>query len=165
MRSMLADQPYSEVVKTHGESAIRELTRTFSTLSPKTSFISLVNGSNSAFNSSIFFFSSSSSMSRPSLVVLFNFLRDFLVCVSLDKTGGLGWWYGVGRKAFFLHVSFHFFNSCYHNFKAEKMMLIHFMNLIDCLSSPKMLGRVIEIRLVLNSCRLHAEFMLISFSA
>merc|ERR1712203_1287308 len=35
MRSMLADQPYSEVVRTHGESAMRELTRTFSTLSPK----------------------------------------------------------------------------------------------------------------------------------
>merc|ERR1712054_708403 len=44
MRSMLADQPYSEVVSTHGESAIRELTITFSTLSPKTSFMSLVNG-------------------------------------------------------------------------------------------------------------------------
>merc|ERR1712100_287829 len=49
-------------------------TMTFSTLSPKTSFMSFVRGSNSAFNSSIFFFSSSSSMSRPSLVVLFNFL-------------------------------------------------------------------------------------------
>merc|ERR1712203_836670 len=29
MRSMFADQPYSEVVRTHGESAMRELTRTF----------------------------------------------------------------------------------------------------------------------------------------
>merc|ERR1712129_295339 len=74
MRSMFADHPYSDVVKTHGESAIRELTRTFSTLSPKTSFISLVRGSNSDFNSSSFFFSSSSSISRPSLVVDFNFL-------------------------------------------------------------------------------------------
>merc|ERR1711998_314758 len=54
MRSILADQPYSEVVRTHGESAMRELTITFSTLSPKTSFMSLVNGSNSAFISSIF---------------------------------------------------------------------------------------------------------------
>merc|ERR1712050_486689 len=35
IRSMFADQPYSEVVKTHGESAILELTSTFSTLSPK----------------------------------------------------------------------------------------------------------------------------------
>merc|ERR1719230_2372458 len=47
MRSMLADQPYSDVVRTQGESAILELTRTFSTLSPKTSFMSLVRGSNS----------------------------------------------------------------------------------------------------------------------
>merc|ERR1711948_123466 len=30
MRSMFADQPYSDVVRTHGESAIRELTITFS---------------------------------------------------------------------------------------------------------------------------------------
>merc|ERR1712007_277170 len=51
IRSMLADHPYSEVVRTQGESAMRELTVTFSTLSPRTSFISLVNGSNSAFNS------------------------------------------------------------------------------------------------------------------
>merc|ERR1712232_247513 len=34
MRSMLADHPYSEVVNTQGESAMRELTNTFSTLSP-----------------------------------------------------------------------------------------------------------------------------------
>merc|ERR1711957_814710 len=50
MRSMFADHPYSEVVSTHGESAKRELTKTFSTLSPNTSFMSLVSGSNSAFN-------------------------------------------------------------------------------------------------------------------
>merc|ERR1712014_341252 len=62
MRSILADQPYSEVVSTQGESAMRLLTSTFSTLSPNTSFINLVNGSNSAFISSIFFFSSSSSV-------------------------------------------------------------------------------------------------------
>merc|ERR1711868_236343 len=35
MRSMFADQPYSDVVSTHGESTIRELTSTFSTLSPR----------------------------------------------------------------------------------------------------------------------------------
>merc|ERR1712217_518593 len=35
MRSMFADQPYSDVVRTQGESAIRELTITFSTLSPR----------------------------------------------------------------------------------------------------------------------------------
>merc|ERR1719421_394688 len=40
MRSMFADHPYSEVVRTHGESTMRELTSTFSTLSPRTSFIS-----------------------------------------------------------------------------------------------------------------------------
>merc|ERR1712241_1186895 len=67
MRSMFADHPCSEVVKTHGESAIRLLTTTFSVLSPRTSFISLVRGSNSAFNSSNFFFSSSSSMSKTLL--------------------------------------------------------------------------------------------------
>merc|ERR1711881_737090 len=49
IRSMLADQPYSEVVKTHGESAIRKEMITFSTLSPKPSFMSLVRGSYSAF--------------------------------------------------------------------------------------------------------------------
>merc|ERR1712179_531209 len=52
IRSMLADQPYSDVVNTQGESAIRLLTTTFSVLSPKTSFMSFVKGSNSAFNSS-----------------------------------------------------------------------------------------------------------------
>ena len=35
MRSMFADQPYSEVVNTQGESANLELTMTFSVLSPK----------------------------------------------------------------------------------------------------------------------------------
>merc|ERR1719221_1758611 len=62
---MFADQPYSEVVNTQGESAIRPLIITFSTLSPRTSFINFVSGSNSAFNSSSFFFSSSSSTSSP----------------------------------------------------------------------------------------------------
>merc|ERR1712050_404270 len=89
IRSMLADQPYSEVVSTQGESAKRELIKTFSTLSPSTSFISLVNGSNSAFNSSIFFFSSSSSISRPSLVVDFNFLpsNSFNCCTAYSSMG------------------------------------------------------------------------------
>merc|ERR1719272_2001661 len=89
MRSMFADQPYSEVVSTHGESAKRELTKTFSTLSPSTSFISLVNGSNSAFNSSIFFFSSSSSISRPSFVVDFNFFpsNSFNCCTQYSSIG------------------------------------------------------------------------------
>merc|ERR1712242_490277 len=54
MRSIFADHPYSEVVRTHGESAILPLITTFSTLSPRTSFISLVRGSYSAFSSSSF---------------------------------------------------------------------------------------------------------------
>merc|ERR1712137_596561 len=74
IRSMFADQPCSDVVKTHGESAIREVTTTFSTLSPNTSFINFVKGSNSAFSSSIFFFSSSSSISNPSFVTDLSFL-------------------------------------------------------------------------------------------
>mmetsp|Transcript_98056 Transcript_98056/g.253589 ORF Transcript_98056/g.253589 Transcript_98056/m.253589 type:complete len:205 (-) Transcript_98056:1491-2105(-) len=89
MRSMFADQPYSEVVSTQGESAMRPLTMTFSTLSPSTSFISLVSGSNSAFISSSFFFSSSSSMSRPSFVVDFSFLpsNSFSCCTQYSSTG------------------------------------------------------------------------------
>merc|ERR1719480_607061 len=89
MRSMFADQPYSEVVSTQGESAMRELTSTFSTLSPRTSFINLVRGSNSAFNSSSFFFSSSSSISRPSLVVDLSFLpsNSFNCCTEYSSTG------------------------------------------------------------------------------
>merc|ERR1712110_575524 len=79
MRSMFALHPYSEVVSTQGESAMREVTTTFSTLSPSTSFMSFVSGSNSALSSSIFFFSSSSSMSRPSFVMDFNFFAvEFL---------------------------------------------------------------------------------------
>merc|ERR1712063_52951 len=89
IRSIFADQPYSDVVNTHGESAIRLLTMTFSTLSPKTSFISLVNGSNSAFCSSNFFFSSSSSMSKPSFVVDFSFFpsNSFNCCTAYSSTG------------------------------------------------------------------------------
>merc|ERR1719158_1807992 len=89
MRSMFADQPYSDVVNTHGESAILLLTMTFSTLSPKTSFISLVNGSNSAFCSSNFFFSSSSSMSKPSLVVDLSFFpsNSFNCWTAYSSTG------------------------------------------------------------------------------
>merc|ERR1712066_25670 len=78
IRSMLADQPYSDVVSTQGESAIRPLTITFSVLSPSTSFMSFVSGSNSAFNSSSFFFSSSSSTSRPSFVVDLSFAVELL---------------------------------------------------------------------------------------
>merc|ERR1740129_836664 len=73
MRSIFADQPYSEVVITQGESAMRKLIKTFSTLSPSTSFLSFVKDSNLAFSSSSFFFSSSSSISKPSVVVDFSF--------------------------------------------------------------------------------------------
>ena len=73
--SILADQPYSPVTKTHGESSILYETKTFSTFSPRTSLINLHNGSKAAFYSSNFFFSSSvSSISNPSLVQFFNFL-------------------------------------------------------------------------------------------
>merc|ERR1712028_102335 len=87
IRSMFADQPYSDVVSTHGESAIRELISTFSTLSPKTSFMSLLRGSNSAFSSSNFFFSSS--MSKPSLVIDLSFFpsNSFSCCTAYSSTG------------------------------------------------------------------------------
>merc|ERR1719499_184425 len=104
MRSMFADQPYSEVVNTHGESAMRELMRTFSTLSPRTSFMSFVNGSNSAFNSSIFFFSSSSSSSRPSFVVDFSFFpsNSFNCWTQYSSMGSTMY---ITSKPFFLKVS------------------------------------------------------------
>ena len=44
--SVLADQPYSDVVRTHRESTILSPTVTFSTLSPRTSSCNFVNGSN-----------------------------------------------------------------------------------------------------------------------
>jgi len=73
--SIFDDQPYSPVTKTHGESVILVPTKTFSILSPKTSLINLHNGSYEAFYSSNLFFSSSvSSKSKPSLVQFFNFL-------------------------------------------------------------------------------------------
>merc|ERR1719247_365795 len=89
IRSMFADQPYSDVVRTQGESTMRSLTTTFSTLSPNTSFMSLVKGSNSAFNSSSFFFSSSSAMSKPSLVTDLSFFpsNSFNCCTEYSSTG------------------------------------------------------------------------------
>merc|ERR1719502_1069087 len=56
MRSMLADQPYSPVTSTHGESARRLETMTLST---STSFMSLHRPSVAALASSNSFFSSS----------------------------------------------------------------------------------------------------------
>merc|ERR1711881_449989 len=58
MRSMLADQPYSPVTSTHGESTTRLET---TTLSSRTSFISLQRPADAALASSNAFFSSSSS--------------------------------------------------------------------------------------------------------
>lgn len=49
MRSMLADQPYSPVTRTQGESARRFETTTLSTLSASTSFMSLQRPSDAAF--------------------------------------------------------------------------------------------------------------------
>ena len=43
-RSMLADQPYSEMVRTNGESDTRELMRSFSSLPPRTSSIDSMGG-------------------------------------------------------------------------------------------------------------------------
>ena len=59
--SKWADQPYTGVVGTHDESINRQLPITFSALLPKTSFMSMVRGSNSALGSSTIFFPSSSS--------------------------------------------------------------------------------------------------------
>merc|ERR1712166_668164 len=104
IRSMFADQPYSDVVRTHGESTMRSLTMHFSTLSPKTSFISLVKGSNSAFNSSSFFFSSSSQISRPSLVTDLSFFpsNSFNCCTEYSSTGSTMY---RTSKPFFRRVS------------------------------------------------------------
>lgn len=75
---MLADQPYSPVTRTHGDASILYPTKTFSTLSPKTSLINLQRGSKEAFYSSNFFLASSlSSNSIPSLVQFFNFFPSY----------------------------------------------------------------------------------------
>merc|ERR1719152_732353 len=56
MRSMLADQPYSPVTSTQGESARRGETITFSILSSSTSFMSLHRPAEAAVSSSKVFF-------------------------------------------------------------------------------------------------------------
>mmetsp|Transcript_48983 Transcript_48983/g.41372 ORF Transcript_48983/g.41372 Transcript_48983/m.41372 type:complete len:206 (-) Transcript_48983:1401-2018(-) len=82
MRSMLEDQPYSPVTSTQGESMILLETITFSTLSPRTSLMSLQRPSNACFSSSNCFFSSSvSSISKPSFVQHLSFLpSNSLTC-------------------------------------------------------------------------------------
>merc|ERR1719506_184132 len=89
MRSMFADQPCSEVTRTTGESAMRVPIRTFSTLSPRTSLMSLQSGSNSALASSVFFFSSSVSKSRPSFVTDLSFLLSYSLscCTQYSSIG------------------------------------------------------------------------------
>merc|ERR1719188_1221474 len=78
MRSMLADQPYSPVTSTHGESARRVDTMTLSTLSSRTSFMSLQRPSVAALASSSSSLSSSvSSILRPSLVADTSFLPSY----------------------------------------------------------------------------------------
>ena len=61
MRSILADQPYSPVTRTHGACSRRLDTTTFSTLSSRTSLMSAHRPSVAAFCSSKLFFSSSDS--------------------------------------------------------------------------------------------------------
>merc|ERR1719231_1409199 len=51
MRSMFADQPYSPVTRTQGESARRVDTITFSTLSSRTSFMRVQSWVVAAFSS------------------------------------------------------------------------------------------------------------------
>mmetsp|Transcript_17327 Transcript_17327/g.31096 ORF Transcript_17327/g.31096 Transcript_17327/m.31096 type:complete len:206 (+) Transcript_17327:254-871(+) len=78
IRSMLADQPNSPVTRQHGELARRSERTTFSTLSPRISFIFLQRSSKAAFSSSFFFFSSSVISSvRLSLVTQMSFLSSY----------------------------------------------------------------------------------------
>merc|ERR1712182_61567 len=90
MRSMLADQPYSPVTRQQGEEERRSETTTFSTLSPRTSFMSLHRPSQAAFFSSNSFFSSSVfSRSRPSLVTAMSFLPSYSLscCTAYSSIG------------------------------------------------------------------------------
>ncbi|KAM1100109.1 hypothetical protein ACFX2I_006649 [Malus domestica] len=77
--SMLAVHPYSPITKQQGESTILSETTTFSTLSPRMSFIVLQKFSNDFFFSSFAFFSSSISSSslKPSLVADTSFLPSY----------------------------------------------------------------------------------------
>merc|ERR1719337_381085 len=90
MRSMLADQPYSPVTSTHGESARRLETMTLSTLSSSTSFMSLHRPSVAVLASSNSFFSSSvSSILRPSFVAEMSFLPSYSLscCTAYSSIG------------------------------------------------------------------------------
>jgi len=105
MRSMFADQPYSPVTSTQGESVMRFETTTFSTLSPSTSLISLQRPSKACFSSSKAFFSSSdSSTSKPSLVQHLSFLpsNSLTCCVAYSSIGSV---MSRTSKPFFLSFS------------------------------------------------------------
>merc|ERR1711912_157308 len=78
MRSMFAVQPYSPVTRQQGDSVTRSDMTTFSTLSPRISFMSLERGSKSAHSSSHAFFSSSDSSNlSPSLVTETSFFPSY----------------------------------------------------------------------------------------
>merc|ERR1719488_363546 len=105
MRSMLADQPYSPVTSTQGESTMRLETTTFSTLSSSTSFMSLQRPSVAALASSNAFFSSSVSPNlRPSLVAHNSFLPSYSLscCTAYSSMGSI--MYRTSRP-FFLSFS------------------------------------------------------------
>mmetsp|Transcript_35098 Transcript_35098/g.87796 ORF Transcript_35098/g.87796 Transcript_35098/m.87796 type:complete len:210 (+) Transcript_35098:388-1017(+) len=90
MRSMLADHPYSPVTSTHGESTTRSDTSTFSTLSPRMSFIRRHNPSYCDLTSSFLVFSSSVSSSwRPSFVHDRSFLPSYSLscCTAYSSMG------------------------------------------------------------------------------
>mmetsp|Transcript_15252 Transcript_15252/g.32750 ORF Transcript_15252/g.32750 Transcript_15252/m.32750 type:complete len:206 (-) Transcript_15252:1253-1870(-) len=90
MRSMFADQPYSPVTRMHGESDKRSETTTFSTFSPRMSFMIVHRLSNDAFSSSRFFFSSSvSSISIPSFEQHTSFFPSysFSCCTQYSSMG------------------------------------------------------------------------------
>merc|ERR1719218_292542 len=92
MRSMLAVQPYSPVTRQQGDSVTRSELTTFSTLSPRISFISLESGSKSAQSSSHAFLSSSDSSNlRPSLVTETSFLPSYSLscCTQYSSMGSV----------------------------------------------------------------------------
>merc|ERR1719474_817681 len=90
IRSILADQPYVLVTIQQGEPTRRLDTVTFSTFLSSISLMTLHSSSNSAFNSSWRFFSSSSSgSSSPSLVTQTNFLPSYSLscCTAYSSIG------------------------------------------------------------------------------
>mmetsp|Transcript_27094 Transcript_27094/g.48600 ORF Transcript_27094/g.48600 Transcript_27094/m.48600 type:complete len:230 (-) Transcript_27094:1486-2175(-) len=88
--SMCALQPNSDVTRMHGDVDRRSVSTTFSTLSPRISFIALHSFSKLAFSSSRRFFSSSDSSNfTPSFVRLTNFLssKSFTCCITYSSMG------------------------------------------------------------------------------